>query len=460
MAIRKPGKPQLRAAIRVLLAGALLAAGTSTASTGEPTAAENHERMLRLLRIDDLRRGADGDPASPHAANYDESRANELMPTLPDPLIANDGRPVTDAETWWRQRRPEIVEHFEREIYGRVPETAPAVHWTVVDESRRSLGGVTVETRALNGRVDNSAAPGIEVAIALELAVPERSEGAVPVVLELGFDPAVLKGILARFSEAEIRAFNGGSRDGREQVVARGWAFAELVATSIQADSGDGLTQGVIGLANSGRQRNPEDWGALRAWAWGVSRAVDYFEQDPRIDAARVALEGHSRFGKAALVAMAFDQRIAAAYISSSGEGGAKLWRRNFGEQIGNIAGRGEFHWVAGNFLKYAGPLTAADLPVDAHHLLALCAPRPVFIGSGTEGDSWVDPKGMFLAARAAGPVYELLGRNGLGDAAYPPPGTALVAGDVAWRQHRYGHSPGPNWSHFLDFAERYFNAD
>ncbi|MEJ2384388.1 MAG: hypothetical protein P8Y54_08310 [Xanthomonadales bacterium] len=187
---------------------------------------------------------------------------------------------------------------------------------------------------------------------------------------------------------------------------------------------------------------------------------MDYFEQDPRIDAGRVAIEGHSRFGKAALVAMAFDQRIAAAYISSSGEGGAKLWRRNFGEQIGNIAGSGEFHWVAGNFLRYAGPLTAADLPVDAHHLIALCAPRPVFIGAGSDGDAWVDPKGMFLAAREAGPVYELLGRTGLGAADFPPPGTALTDGDIAWRQHEYGHSPGPNWSYFLDFTERYFHED
>ena len=437
-----------------------LSHGVGPVWAGEPTAADNHQRMLRLLQIDALRRGADGDPASPHAANYDEARANGLMHTLPDPLRMDDGRAVTDAETWWRARRPEIVAHFEREIYGRAPQPAPTVRWTTRDESSRTIGGVAVDTRSLEGVVDNAAFPGIEVAIALELSVPARAAGAVPVVLELGFDPEVLKGFLARFSEDEIRAFNGGSRDWREQVVGRGWAFAELVATSVQADSGDGLTRGIIGLANRGRQRSPEDWGALRAWAWGIGRAVDYFEQDPRIDAARVAIEGHSRFGKAALVAMAFDQRIAAAYISSSGEGGAKLWRRNFGEQVGNIAGSGEFHWVAGNFLRYAGPLTAADLPVDAHHLIALCAPRPVFIGAGSAGDAWVDPKGMFLAARAAGPVYELLGGTGLGAAEFPSPGTALTDGDIAWRQHEYGHSPGPNWSYFLDFTERYFHED
>jgi len=158
-------------------------------------------------------------------------------------------------------------------------------------------------------------------------------------------------------------------------------------------------------------------------------------------------------------VAMAYDSRFAAAFVSSSGEGGAKLWRRNFGEQAGNIAGSGEYHWVAGNFLKYAGPQTVADLPVDAHELIALCAPRPVFIGSGSEGDQWVDPKGMFLAAAAAGPVYELLGARGLGTDRMPPIGTALVAGDLAWRQHELGHTPGPNWPFFLDFAARHFSA-
>ncbi len=164
--------------------------------------------------------------------------------------------------------------------------------------------------------------------------------------------------------------------------------------------------------------------GGLKAWAWGASRALDYLSADPRVDAKRVAIEGLSRFGKAALVTMAYDPRFAIAFVGSSGEGGAKLYRRNFGETVENVASSGEYHWMAGNFLKYAGPLTAKDLPVDAHELIALCAPRPVFIGAGTreEGDGWVDPRGMFLATVAAGPVYRLLGKKDLGTNVMPPP--------------------------------------
>jgi hypothetical protein len=158
---------------------------------------------------------------------------------------------------------------------------------------------------------------------------------------------------------------------------------------------------------------------------------------------------------------MAYDQRFAIGYISSSGESGAKLYRRNFGEQIGNIAGTGEYHWMAGNFIKYDGPLTENDLPIDAHELIALCAPRPVFISAGSpeKGDSWVDAKGMFLAAVGAGPVYKLLGKKDLGTAEFPPIETALINGDIAFRQHTGGHTPGPNWPTFLQFAERYLGS-
>jgi hypothetical protein len=181
---------------------------------------------------------------------------------------------------------------------------------------------------------------------------------------------------------------------------------------------------------------------------------------DKSVDAKQVGVEGHSRYGKAALVAMAYDQRFAIAYISSSGEGGAKLFRRNFGEQVGNVAGTGEYHWMAGNFLKYAGPLMENDLPVDAHELIALCAPRPVFLGAGaTNGDGWVDAKGMFLPAAAAGPVYKLLERRDLAASEFPPIETALIDGDIAFRQHSAGHTPAPNWPTFLTFAGRYLKS-
>ena len=213
-------------------------------------------------------------------------------------------------------------------------------------------------------------------------------------------------------------------------------------------------------MLNRGQPRQLDDWGALRAWAWGASRILDYFETDKMVDAKQVGIAGHSRYGKAALIAMAYDQRFAIAYISSSGEAGAKLFRRNFGEQIGNVTGTGEYHWMAGNFLKYAGPLTENDLPVDAHELIALCAPRPIFIGAGaTNGDGWVDAKGMFLAAVRAGPVYKLLGKTDIGRDEFPPIETALIDRDIAFRQHSGGHTPAPNWPTFLTFAARYLRV-
>jgi hypothetical protein len=245
----------------------------------------------------------------------------------------------------------------------------------------------------------------------------------------------------------------------QQQVLAKGWGYAVIIPNSIQADNGAGLTGGVVGLCNNGRPRKLDDWGALRAWAWGASRALDYFETDKSVDARQVGLEGHSRYGKATLVAMAYDQRFAIAYVSSSGEGGAKLHRRNWGELVENVAGTGEYHWMTGNFLKYAGPLNWSDMPVDSHELIALCAPRPVFISGGANGDGWVDAKGMFLAAVGAGPVYRLLGKKDLGTSEFPAVGTPLIDGDVAFRQHSGGHTPGPNWPTFLIFAGRYIKG-
>ena len=181
------------------------------------------------------------------------------------------------------------------------------------------------------------------------------------------------------------------------------------------------------------------------------------------MDAKRVALEGHSRYGKGTIVAMAYEPRLAVAFISSSGAGGAKILRRTYGELLENVAAPSEYHWMAGNFLKYAGPLTVNDLPVDAHMLVALCAPRPVFISSGDTlggvpaGDGWVDAKGMFLAGVHAGPVYRLLGKKDLGTTEFPKVETALIDGEIGFRQHTAGHTPGPNWPTFLTFAERYF---
>jgi (4-O-methyl)-D-glucuronate---lignin esterase len=405
-----------------------------------------HRLLLDELGIDSLRPGANpNDPSAPNAVNYDEAKANPY-PGLPDPLVADDGSTVTTPSGWRDRRRPEIVEHFEREIYGRVPANAPAVTWEILGTARETRGGVQVVTKRLAGHLDNFPYPLLDVSIELTFSTPADAKGPVPTVLHFGFPPS----LLSLFPRPPGPGWD-------EQVLAHGWGVATIVPTSYQADDGVGLTRGVIGLANRGQPRGLEDWGALRAWAWGASRALDYFESDGAVDAERVAIEGLSRYGKAALVAMAFDERFAVGFIGSSGAGGAKLLRRNFGERVENLGGAGAYHWMAGNYLKYAGPLGWDDLPVDAHELIALCAPRPVFVSAGSpdvEG-RWIDQRGMFMATAAAGPVYELLGRRGLGTDEYPAEGVTLDGGQLAWRQHSGGHTTLPNWPAFLRWADR-----
>lgn len=429
---------------------------------------KDHERTMDLLGIKELRPGASGDVHAANAANYDEAKADTHLP-LPDPLLLADGKPVTTANVWWSERRPQIVALFDREILGNPPAHLPQVTWQVVSITHEKNGNLPVITKKLIGHVDSSADPSITVNIDLTLTTPANATGPVPVMMEIEFAPGLVPGLVRPVatatattptSAASTSAAAGVGPTWQQQVLARGWGYAEYLPTSVQPDNGAGLTQGIIGLANHGQPRGPGDWGALRAWAWGASRALDYFETDPAVDAHQVGLEGHSRFGKAALVAMAYDRRFAIAYISSSGEGGAKLYRHNFGEQIGNVAASSEYHWMAGNFLKYDGPLTVADLPVDAHELIALCAPRPVFIGAGaTNGDGWADAQGMFEAAVAAGPVYRLLGKKDLGTTEFPAIETSLIAGDIAFRQHAGGHTPAPNWPAFLEFASRYLQV-
>jgi hypothetical protein len=421
------------------------------------TAQQDHKRMMELLNIKELRRGANGnDRSAPNAANYDEAKANPYS-KLPDPMLMKDGARVTSAEMWLKKRRPEIVEDFDREIYGRVPKDTPKVKWEVTKTTKDTVGDIPVVTKQLVGHVDNSSYPQITVDIQLMLTTPADTPGPVPVMMEFGFG---------------FGGPRGGGRPGgppptgrggptwQQQVLAKGWGYAIISPNSIQADNGGGLTKGIIGLCNKGQPRKADDWGALRAWAWGASRALDYFETDKAVDAKQVGIEGHSRYGKATIVAMAYDDRFAIAYVSSSGEGGVKLHRRNWGELVENVAGSGEYHWMAGNFLKYAGPLKWDDMPVDSHELVALSAPRPVFIGAGaTNGDGWVDAKGLFLAAAGAGPVYKLLGKKDMGTTEFPAIETALIDGEVAFRQHSGGHTPGPNWPTFLKFADRYIKG-
>jgi len=418
------------------------------------TSEQDHQRTMDLMHIKSLRQGANGnDPKAANAANYDESKANPY-PELPDPLVLNNGKRVTSAKMWWEQRRPEIVEFFDREIYGRVPRKTPKVRWEIKNTTKETNGDIPVITKQIVGHVDNSSYPLITVDIQLWLTTPAKASVAVPVLMEFGFPPGF--------------TFPGGrglpppppGPTWQQQVLARGWGYAIIAPNSIQADNGAGLTQGIIGLVNKGQPRKVDDWGALRAWAWGASRALDYLETDKSVDAKQVAVEGLSRYGKATIVAMAYDSRFAIAFVGSSGAGGVKLHRRNWGELVENVAAVNEYHWMAGNYLKYAGPLSWNDMPVDSHELVALCAPRPVFVSGGaTNGDGWVDAKGMFLAEVGAGPVYRLLGKKDLGTAEFPPIETALMDGDLGFRQHSAGHTSGPNWPTFLNFASRYIKA-
>src|SRR4030095_8217133 len=252
-----------------------------------------------------------------------ESKANPY-PKLPEPLILKSGRKVTTATAWWNQRRSEIVEDFDREIYGRVPKITPKVKWEVTSTATEVKYDVPVITKQLVGHVDNSNYPLITVDIQLSLTTPARAGGPVPIIMEFGFS--------GLRSAAAAGAAGAGSPSWQQQVLSRGWGYAILIPNSIQADNGAGLTQGIIGLCNKGQPRKIDDWGALRAWAWGASRALDYFETDKSVDAKQVGIEGLSRYGKAALVTMAYDQRFTIGFIGSSGAGGVELHRRTFTE--------------------------------------------------------------------------------------------------------------------------------
>ena len=465
------------------LAAAVLIVTFAGGTTGQPppnpnaaATAEDHQDMMAQLGITRLRPGPSGNESAPNHANYDEALANPY-PDLPDPLTLKNGRKVTSAEIWWTQRRPEIVEDFDREVLGRVPKNVPNVAWRVSRTADFEVGGRAAIGKELIGTVDNSAHPDITVEIQMTLVTPARATRPVPVMMMFGgrsgMPPAPGAPVPAGRGSGRGPGGIPASADPlpTEQLIADGWGYATISPASIQADNGAGLTKGIIGLSKKGQRRRPDDWGALRAWAWGASRGLDYLETDKAVDAKKVGIEGVSRFGKAALVAMAYDQRFAAVLIGSSGEGGAKLHRRNFGEAVENLTGSGEYHWMAGNFLKYGaeestfGRRAAGDIPVDAHELLALCAPRLTFISYGVpeRGDAkWLDQQGSYMAAVAAQPVFRLLGAKDLGVSddymaeKMPAVNVGLLAGHLAWRQHDGGHTDGPNWKYFIPWADRF----
>ena len=330
--------------------------------------------------------------------------------------------------------------------------------------------------KTIVGRLDNSRYTNATPSIQITLFTPARAKQHVPVMVSMGvgfagFENARLfasapgkpvspaPNTTAGSAKSPNRAAAGlpPAPSALLQVLSNGWAYATVNPSAIQADSGAGFTAGIIGLVNAGRPRQPDDWGVLAAWAWGLSRALDYLETDRSVDAKRAAITGHSRWGKTALLAAALDPRWAIVYCSGSGEGGAKPHRHDLGECVDNLCSLSEYHWMAGNFLKYGGQWER--LPVDQHELIALCAPRPVLVTTGTQ-DFWSDPVGEFQACVAAGPVYRLLGQKDLGTTAMPAPDVSLITGELAYRLHTGGHTDVIDWPVFLQFAHRYFDRE
>ncbi len=390
---------------------------------------------------------ANGNPlrratATGHVSNYDEAKVPAYK--VPDPLVLASGTRVSNAAAWRDQRRPEIIGLYEREIFGRIPAGTPKVAWTVGATDSAALGG-TALMKKVAGTVGSGAGA---LTLNVTMYTPAKAPGPVPIILLANFGGG----------SAPVRA-GGGAQVGdppvAAEILARGWGYAMVGYNDIQPDRANALDQGIIGLtATPGKDRGPDEWGSISAWAWGVSRIIDYLETDKSVDARQIALQGHSRLGKAALWASALDDRIKVVYASCSGEMGAALSRRDWGESVDDMTQNFPW-WFAGNFQKYAGRWY--ELPVDAHLLIALSAPRPVFLTGGT-ADQWADPVGMFLAGVHAGPVYRLLGKRDLGVSAGPPPlDTPLTTGDIGWHYHTGGHSATPaDWRAFLTFAGKY----
>jgi hypothetical protein len=430
--------------------------------------AAERDREVKLLGIAAMQPSLTAyDIGKPGIANYDEAVANPF-PKLPDVLKMNDGSRVkTPAE--WQIRREELKAYFDEYVYGKYPEHIPAVTWKVDSVESIPVDGIPATVKHITGHTDNSSFPAITVDIHADVVTPASAKGKkVPVIIGGGsLHPFLPRPAPAPGQPVHLISAPPDAPDSARLLLEHGWGFVGRNLGEVQADNGAGLTKGIIGLVNKGQPRKLDDWGVLRAWAWTDSRILDYLQTDPDVDGTKAGVMGHSRGGKAALVTVVDDQRFAIGYISSSGTGGVDLYRRNYGEPIANAESASEFDWYAGNFLKYAAVgHSANELPVDSHEFLALVAPGPVFIGGGSlitdpkyaPGDAWQDAQGMFMAAVAASPVWDLLGAKGIGVTVMPPVGTLVDSGDVAFRQHQYGHTPAPNWPYFIEFAQKEFD--
>lgn len=418
--------------------GLVVLAALIAAPLAAQSAEDVHRAEWEMLGIGELRQGASGNPEDANAANASEEHVGDY--TLP-PLFENAAQ---QAPQGWDERRADIAELVEDNWVGRIPRYVNQfeVVWSkqAVDGTREQWVGQVI---APDGRMG----PTIDATITF----PQAS-GPAPALIDYsyiwppGFDLAALNG--------------GVTPPSTEQMaLERGWAYVAYRPQLLQADGAADMSKGVIGLARWPRAEN--DWGALRAWAWGASQLRAELARDPRLAGDRISLSGHSRFGKGVLVAAAFDHAFADALVSSAGAGGSKIMRRDFGERWENMAGSPAFHWFTPNIMRFAaGETSVHDLPVDAHMLIALRAPRPLFVTSGLAeaGDAWVDPVGMWTGFIEAQPAWELHGasvpRTGmpvaqsLEQARYP----------LGWYQHGEGHVMWPAFPPFFDHAERFFD--
>jgi hypothetical protein len=423
-----PPRSALAIACLSAWAGAVVAAGQQQTNLGAD--ANGNPRRLAIK--------------TGHVSNYDEAKVPPY--TLPDPLQMSDGMPVRDARTWTTKRRGEILRAYETEIFGRVPAAAPRVEWSVTHVEQGARDG-TALFKGVTGTIGRAPdAPRINI----QLYTPAPPRGRAPVILLVNFGGGPTEQPMG------ARLLPPGDPPVASEILAKGWGYAMVRYQDIQPDRAGAWAEGVVGATLAGKkpQPDPDEWGAISAWSWGVSRIVDYLERDPNVDGKRIALFGHSRLGKTALWASALDTRIAAVYSSCSGEMGAALARRDWGETVDDMAQN--FPWqFAGNFQKWPGRWN--DMPVDAHMLIALSAPRPVFITGGTT-DQWSDPVGEFKAEVAAGPVYRLFGKKDLGTSTLPPLDTPLTAGELGWHYHTGGHAAThADWIAFLEFLAKYF---